>query len=65
MQNLPAYMNRPYLFQFILRDAYNSFKELPELIQDRIFVSFEINPHNEEEKVYYEQFSRFKQLIIS
>ncbi|KAM3147300.1 hypothetical protein pb186bvf_000551 [Paramecium bursaria] len=58
-------MKVPYIFQFILRDVYLSFKELPQLIQDRILLAFNINPYLDEEIVYYEQFSKFKQIVIS
>ncbi|CAD8136044.1 unnamed protein product [Paramecium pentaurelia] len=55
----------PFIYQFILRESYLSFTELSRVIQDRILLAFDINPHNEQEKVYYNQFRLFKQIIIS
>ncbi|CAD8124769.1 unnamed protein product [Paramecium sonneborni] len=55
----------PFIYQFILRESYLSFTELSRVVQDRILLAFDINPHNEQEKVYYNQFRLFKQIIIS
>ncbi|CAD8127182.1 unnamed protein product [Paramecium sonneborni] len=55
----------PFIYQFILRESYLSFTELSSVVQDRILLAFDINPHNEQEKVYYNQFRLFKQIIIS
>ncbi|CAK58809.1 unnamed protein product (macronuclear) [Paramecium tetraurelia] len=55
----------PFIYQFILRESYLSFTELSGVVQDRILLAFDINPHNEQEKVYYSQFRLFKQIVIS
>lgn len=50
---------------FILREAYEIFEFLTPPIQNRILLAFDINPENDEEKIYYETFVTFRTLIVA
>jgi hypothetical protein len=55
----------PWANLFILREAYDVFEHLSQPIQNRILLAFDMNPENEEEKIYYETFILFRTLIVA